>query len=375
MQTDPNMHKSDFQILTEASMKLVSKLLPMLALALLAAAPAFAQTGNLTGKVVDTDGKAMSGVTLSLERQGTNQKFETKSDKNGNYIHAGLPTGAYKVTVVKDGKPLMALDTRVTFGGDAKLDFDLRNANAAPAGGGSKEEAAKKIAEEKAKNDATRAAFDGARAALAAKNYDEAIRLFNEAAAKDPTQHVIYANLADAYGQAKKYDDSIASYRKAIELKPDEANYYNNLGIVQANANKIEDATASLQKAAELNPAGAGQSYYNLGAVLTNKGRTKEAGDAFKKAIELNPNMASAYYQLGISYFGSPDTIPQAIPALQKFLELQPTGPDADAAKQLIEAAKAAAPTGYKSDKAIAEEKAAEEAKAKANAAKAKKKN
>src|SRR5204863_6744259 len=135
-----------------------------------------------------------------------------------------------------------------------------------------------------------------------------------------------------------------------------------------------DEAIQSLQKAAELNPAGAGQSYYNLGAVLTNKGRTKEASDAFKKAIEFNPQMASAYYQLGISYFGAPNTIPEAIPVLEKFLALQPTGPDADAAKQLIGAAKASAPTGFKSEKAIADEKAAAEAKAKADAAKAKKK-
>ncbi len=218
------------------------------------------------------------------------------------------------------------------------------------------------------------------------KNFEDAINLFGEAAKSDATQHVIFANLGDAQSRyagvvtdasarAKAYDDAAASYNKAIELKPDEAAYYNNLGIVLANANKIDEATQKLQKAAELNPAAAGQSYYNLGAVLTNKGKTKEASDAFKKAIELKPDMAPAYYQLGISYFGSPDTIPQAIPALQKFLELQPTGQDAEAAKQLLDAAKAAAPTGYKSDKAIAEEKAAEEAKAKAAAAKAKKKN
>jgi tetratricopeptide (TPR) repeat protein len=355
-------------------MKLV-KILPVLVVALLLAVPGFAQTGNLTGKVVDTDGKPMNGVTISIDRQGINQHFEVKTDKNGQYLHAGLPTGNYKISVVKDGKPLMALDGRVNFGQDAKVDFDLKNAAAAAAAGTNKEEAAKKIAEEKAKNEATKAAFEGARTAMTAKNYDEAIRLFKEAAEKDPTQHVIFANLADAYAQSKKYDDATAAYNKAIELKPDEAAYYNNLGIVLANANKIDEATQKLQKAAELNPAGAGQSYYNLGAVLTNKGKTKEAGDAFKKAIELNPTMAQAYYQLGISYFGSPDTIPQAIPALEKFLSLQPTGPDADAAKQLIEAAKASAPTGYKSDKAIAEEKAAAEAKAKADAAKAKKKN
>jgi len=349
-------------------------------MAVLFAVPAFAQTGNISGKVVDETGKPLTGVTISIDRQGISQHFEVKTDGKGQYLHAGLPTGAYRVAVMRDGKPVMTNEAvRVNFGGDTKADFDLKNARAA----GNNAEEAKKIAEEKAKAEATKASFEGARAALVAKNYDEAIRLFKEASEKDPTQHVIFANLADAYSQAKKYDDAATAYLKAIELKPDEAAYYNNLGIVYGNAGKIEDATKNLQKAGELNPAGAGQSYYNLGAVLTNKGRTKEASDAFKKAIEFNPNFANAYYQLGISYFGSPATIPEAIPALEKFIQLANADPaktpqttaDIEAAKQLIDAAKASAPTGFKSDKAIAEEKAQADAKAKADAAKAKKKN
>ncbi len=355
-------------------MKIATKFLLVLVMAMLIAVSAFAQTGNMRGKVTDTDGKPVSGATILIDRQGIAGHFEVKTDNKGQFLHAGLPTGQYKVTATKDGKPLMTLPSvTVRFGGDAEANFDLKNAAAA----GANDEERKKIAEEKAKAEATKASFEAARAALVAKNYDEAIRLFKEAAEKDPTQHVIFANLADAYSQSKKYDDAAASYRKAIELKPDESAYQNNLGIVLGNAGKIDEATQALQKAAELNPAGAGQSYYNLGAVLTNRGRTKEAGDAFKKAIEYNPQMAQAYYQLGISYFGAQDTIPQAIPALQKFLELAPTDPNAEAAKQLLEAAKASAPTGFKSEKAIAEEKAAAEKaeKAKAAAEKAKKKN
>src|SRR6266850_1358858 len=299
-------------------MKYTTKILCFLLMAMFIAIPGFAQTGNVHGKVTDTDGKPMTGVTIFIDRQQITQHFEVKTDNKGQYLHAGLPTGQYKVSVMKDGKTLMTND-RVTvgFGQEAKNDFDLKNAK--PAGNANNEEERKKIAEEKAKAEATKASFDGARAALAAKNYDEAIRLFKESADKDPTQHVIFANLADAYSQAKKYDEAAAMYRKAIELKPDEAAYYNNLGIVEGNAGKIEDATKALQKAAELNPPGAGQSYYNLGAVLTNRGRTKEASDAFKKAIEYNPQMAQAYYQLGISYFGQPNTIPDAIPTLEKF--------------------------------------------------------
>src|SRR5437660_1356692 len=252
-------------------MKFTNKILPFLVMAILIAIPGFAQTGNVHGKVTDTDGKPMTGVTISIDRQGITQHFEVKTDNKGQFLHAGLPTGQYQISVMKDGKTkTMSLPATVRFGGDTAVDFDLKQAAAQ----GVTDEQRQKAAEEKAKQDATKASFEQARAALVAKNYDEAIRLF-------------------------------------------------------------------------------------------------------KKAIEYNPQMAQAYYQLGISYFGQPNTIPDAIPVLEKFLSMQPTGPDAEAAKQLIEAAKAAAPTSYKSEKAIAEEKAAQEKaeKQKAAAEKAKKKN
>lgn len=341
-------------------MKVASKFLPFLLLAMLFAIPAYAQTGAIKGKVLDKEGTPMVGITISIDRRGITQHFEVKTDRNGNYFHAGLPTGQYKVTVMQDGKAINFLDgVRVQFGGETAADFDFKLLASQP-GNVSDEERAK-VEAEKANVEAMKNAFDQGRAALTAKNYAEAAKLFQEAANRDATQHVIFANLADALSGARKYDEAATAYQKAIELKPDEGAYYNNLGIVYGNAGKIEDASKALQKAAEITPTTAGQAYYNLGAVLTNRGRTKEAADAFKKAIEFNPDMAQAYYQLGISYFGSPQTIPDAIPVLQKFLEIQPTGPDAEAAKQLIEAAKQQAPTGFKSEKAIAEEKAAAE--------------
>lgn len=358
-------------------MKFASKILLFLFVAMLFAIPSHAQTGNIEGKVVDTEGKPITGITISIDRKGISQHFEVKTDNKGAYFHAGLPTGQYKVSVMKDGQAVNFVDNvRVSFGGSSKVDFDFRQLAAAAAAAGPSAEEKAKAEADKAAAESVKNAFDSGRAALTAKNYADAVKFLQEAAEKDPGQHVIFANLADALSGAKKYDESAVAYRKAIELKPDEAAYYNNLGIVLGNAGKIEEATQSLQKAAELNPANAAQSYYNLGAVLTNRGRTKEASDAFKKAIEYSPDDAKSYYQLGISYFGSPATMGEAIPVLEKFLKMQPTGPDAEAAKQLIDAAKMAAPTGYRSEAAIAKEKAdAEKAeKDKAEKEKAKKK-
>src|SRR6266699_7322816 len=131
-----------------------TKILLFLVIVMFVTIPGFAQTGNVHGKVTDTDGKPMVGVTISIDRQGISQHFEVKTDNKGQYLHAGLPTGGYKVSVMKDGKSLMTNDNvRVSFGGDAKTDFDLKNAKAA--GGGASDEERKKIAEEKAKADAT----------------------------------------------------------------------------------------------------------------------------------------------------------------------------------------------------------------------------
>src|SRR2546430_97341 len=147
-------------------MKFMNKILLFLVIAIFVAIPAFAQTGNIHGKVTDTDGKPMTGVTISIDRIGITQHFEVKTDNKGQYLHAGLPTGQYKVSVTKDGKTLMTNDrVTVSFGGDAKTDFDLKNAKAA-GGNAANDEERKKIAEEKAKADATKASFEAARAAL-----------------------------------------------------------------------------------------------------------------------------------------------------------------------------------------------------------------
>jgi tetratricopeptide (TPR) repeat protein len=348
-------------------MKFKSRLLPFLIGCILLAVPAFAQNGSLTGKVIDKEGKPGAGITVSIDRKEISGHFEVKTDNKGAFFHAGLPTGTYKVSLMQNGTALTFADNvRVTFGGTTPVDFDLSK-QAAQAPGITAEQQAKIDAEKKAAED-TKAAFTNGLAALQAKQYAEASTLLKEAADKDPTQHVIFANLGEALSGARKYPEAIDAYKKAIELKPDEFGYYNNLGIAQGNAGQVDDAIATLKKASEINPTQAPQAYYNLGAVLSNKGRTKDAAEAFKQAIALKPDMSQAYLQLGISYFGNPATMGEAVPVLEKFLTMNPNATDKETATQLISAAKA---SGGASNATFVSE-SAKAAKAKAEADKAK---
>ena len=70
-------------------MKFAHKILPVLVVAVLLAIPGFAQTGSMSGKVVDTDGKPVNGATISIDRQGIAGHFEVKTDNKGQYIHTG----------------------------------------------------------------------------------------------------------------------------------------------------------------------------------------------------------------------------------------------------------------------------------------------
>ena len=108
-------------------MKVASKILLFLFVATLFAVPTYAQTGSIQGKAFDTEGRPQAGLTIVIERQGIAGRYQVNTDARGQYTHAGLPTGQYKLSATKDGKVLATLESiRVTFGGTTAADFDFR---------------------------------------------------------------------------------------------------------------------------------------------------------------------------------------------------------------------------------------------------------
>lgn len=357
-------------------------------LVILGSQTAKAQFGQMTGNVKGEDGQPLAGAEIQIDREDIKGQYKVKTDKKGKFFHAGLPLGKFSVSVMRDGKKFFSMggiQTRLSEPANVEIDLQQEKMRTeAQASGvqiaagpqGAKlsaeqmaaiEKVAKDREEQMKKRQELSGKFDGAMEAMKNKNWDEAIPQFQAAADVDPTQHVVFAQLGEAYsGKAasskdaaskkENYDKSIDSYQKAIAIKPDDASYHNNYALALANAGKIEDAQAELVKASEIDPTNGGRYYFNLGAVLVNTNHMKEASEAFKKATEVDPAFADAYYQLGVSLTGmagvDPKTgavqpVPGTVEALKKYVELAPTGPNAAAAKSLIETMSGAVSTQY----------------------------
>jgi len=353
---------------------------------LLFSGASWAQFTAIAGDIKGQDGQKLKGAEILIEREGQKGTYKgAKTDKNGHYIYNGLPIGKYTVSVFVSGQKVDQTTGVVTKLGDpTEVDFDLKQSaeKAAAQGGGqpavndatrglSKEQQAalekqsKENAAIMAKNKALNDAFNTGKEALNAKNYDAAVDAFQKGTELDANQNVIWANLADAYmglagtktgaDQEAAQGKALEAFQKAIALKPDDPAYHNNYALALARAKKYDDAQAELNKAATLDPPNAGRYYYNLGALLVNSGQIAASEQAFMKAIQANPDYADAQFQyataLSAKLTTGPDGKIVAPPgmkeALEKYLQLEPNGQFADAAKGMLQTIGATIQTNY----------------------------
>src|SRR3954471_13662226 len=101
---------------------------------LMAAVPAFAQsTGMVKGVVLDDKGQPVSDAKITIEMNGgTGRKFETKTNKKGEYIQIGLASGSYKVVAEKDklGSAPATVSVRANTTTDANLSLGVASSSA-----------------------------------------------------------------------------------------------------------------------------------------------------------------------------------------------------------------------------------------------------
>jgi len=352
----------------------------------------FAQSsGTVKGVCKDAQGNLVADAVVVYANLDNGQKYTLKTNKKGEYFSLGLTPGKYLVTLYQNADDMKANKEMDHVKGfqvnldENTLDLDMKkDAEEGAKAKGISAEQLKQQQEQNAKAEKEKTTvgklndkLNAAKTAADAGDFDTAIADVTDATQTDPTRDLLWFKLGDYYRlsapkqtdtaeKQKRLDSAVESYQKAVDLKkttPDKdpakqsqnlAAYYNNLADAYYKAKKIDDAVKTYELAAQTDPSQVAQSYFNIGAVLTNSGRPDEANAAFDKCLAADPNRSEAYYQKGLNLLGKATlqgdkTVapPGTAEAFQKYLELSPTGPNAEAAKAMLTSLGAKVETTY----------------------------
>jgi len=122
------------------------------------------------------------------------------------------------------------------------------------------------------------------------REYDEAIRRFQQVLALDPRHAVAYIHLGVNYAAQERFDASIAAYREAGRLRPDLAR------LVEDSIELVERSRRAKERPDD--PT----AHARLGELYASDGRTDRAIECFEKVVALAPNRPEGLFTLAHYY-------------------------------------------------------------------------
>ena len=221
-------------------------------------------------------------------------------------------------------------------------------------------------------------------------NTEKAIYWYRQAAAISPEPATAYFNICRAYRATGNTESAVEACNKAISIDPNRWEFYQTLGVIQENASqfqlaietydkgiqigrnllaaqpdslsaktavgqmlsmegssylslkKFDQAVEAFSRATEFESYPA-RDFFNICATFYNLDRMEAAAVACDKAIAADPKMASAYFVKASALFKQSKleqgklTVPAGTrEALDKYLELDPTGGNAADAREML---------------------------------------
>jgi len=148
---------------------------------------------------------------------------------------------------------------------------------------------------------------------MARRDYEHAIRMFEQAIALDSKYALAYAGLADAYSHMFRYveatPDNVEKANRASEqavvLDRDSAEAHASRGMALFISERYDEAEREFETAIARNP-NLFEAWYYYGLAASSQGRVERAAELYTKASEVNPAdfqvpmfLAMAYATLG----------------------------------------------------------------------------
>ena len=284
---------------------------------------------RIEGTVKSTTGEPIVGAKVSLRwGESGHGGPDVTTNKSGHWAFFGLAAGSWDIDFDAPGYEPRKINAHFDEGArNPPIDIQLEPSKKT----GSHEElqvAGQKISPE------TAAAVEAGNAALLAKNYAEARTNYLKALQELPDHTPLLMRLAAAYYGEGNNDEALKYAKKVVEKDPQDAAAWRTIAEIELSKGNLDAGREALNKVpAEkiTDPT----SYLNMGILLYNKKQPAAAEEAFGKALTVNPDLADAYYYRALSRIQL-KRIPDAKADLKKYLELAPTGSEADTAKELL---------------------------------------
>ena len=308
-----------------ATSRLCRSLVPFIAVALAAAAPASAQNNaRVFGVITDAAGQIVDGVTVTLVYEGgLARSYEVTTNAEGEFLQMGLVRGPYTLTAIKEGVGINRVAIDLSAGQELEQDLTLRTLEEVYRESVSEEERARLDAQA-----ATTDAFEQGLAAVAGGDLAAAVVLFQAALETTPECAECQRNLGIVQGRMGAYDEAEAALRASLALDPENAATYVGLAEIYNAQRRFDDAAEASAAAARLSGGGGGDdatAVFDQGLIFWNSGRLDEARQQFERTLELDPNHGEAHYWLGMANLNA-GRMAEAAAEFQIYLDREPNG-------------------------------------------------
>jgi tetratricopeptide (TPR) repeat protein len=286
--------------------------------------------GRIRGTVSDESGKPLVGVKIIAESVEYGTKFESESNKKGNWALGGLGSGLFTITTEFEGYvPIMEeINVSQFLHNNPKLNFVLKSK--------------KEVLASASGIDAS--LIDEGNQFFSKKKYSEALGKFQEFLDANPNIYQVYINIGNCYKEMEDPEAAISAYQTVLDKTTEEkgsfegdqnaARAFTGLGQIYMKKNDTEKAMGYFQQAFESFPIDANMAFM-IAEILFTQGKASESIVYYDKAITIKNDWADPHRQKGYALLNLAD-YKMAIESFEKFLELAPDHPQASTIRDLL---------------------------------------
>jgi Flp pilus assembly protein TadD len=266
------------------------------ALLVLHATPLFAQGARISGTVVDTEGKAIRGATVSMEHPDTSQSATTASDARGRFFILGLRPGLWEFTIAAPGY------VPVTGKGVLRVGTTANPLHAILRVSGPLLGSLGGVQVRDLQADLT-----SADTLLREQRWDEAIAMYRSILEKAPVLTNVHLQIGAAYRGKGDLSAAIGAYNTLLKAEP--ANAKARIGIAAATiANGDRNAAREMLMASAADGHGDREILFALGEMSFEDGNLDDAIAWYRRASEADGSWGKPLYKLGVSTARKGDT-------------------------------------------------------------------